>query len=79
MQTSDKLFAQNWIEQFREDYYGPAGNMDCPIMDAYVVRTNSSLDSVIMDCLLRWMRCGDRLGTWSTRYDYPFGRIALSR
>lgn len=78
MQTSDKLFAQNWIEQFREDYYGLAGNQGCPIMTVYEVRANCSLNDVIMDCL-HWVSCGDRDDTWSARYNYPFGVIALSR
>ena len=78
MQTSDKLFAQNWIEQFREDYYSPAGNMDCPIMSAYEVHMDAGLDDVIMDCL-HWMSCGDRRVTWQRRYNFPFYRIALSR
>lgn len=78
MQTSDNLFAQNWIEQFRADYYGPAGNMDCPIMSVREVETNSGLRDVIMDCL-HWSSCGVRHYTWRWRYDHPFGSITLSR
>ena len=79
MQTSDKLFAQNWIEQFREDYYGPAGNMDCQIMDAQEVSIDTSLNTVIMNCL-HWASCDATRGyTWRDRYGYPFRTIALSR
>ena len=78
MQTLDKLFAQNWIEQFREDYYGPAGNMSCPIMGVDEVLEDAGLDIVIMDCL-HWASCGTRRITWKSRYRYHHGFTALPR
>lgn len=63
MATLDIIFAQNWIEQFREDYPVAGGEMVRQGVLAYC-RTHTP-DNVMMD--LHWRQCRNP-STMQARY-----------